>query len=48
MVTHDLHEAFTLGTQVVIMNEGRIEQFATPEIIRANPANEWVAKFIEI
>lgn len=48
MVTHDLHEAFTLGTQVVIMNEGKIEQFDTPETIREKPANDWVAKFIEI
>lgn len=48
MVTHDLHEAFTLGTQVVIMNEGRIVQFDTPEIIRAKPANEWVTNFIEL
>lgn len=46
MVTHDLHEAFNLGTQVVIMNEGRIEQFDTPENIRANPANEWVKEFL--
>jgi osmoprotectant transport system ATP-binding protein len=46
MVTHDLHEAFTLGTQVVIMNEGKIEQFDTPEIISAKPANEWVKEFI--
>jgi len=46
MVTHDLHEAFTLGTQVVIMNEGRIEQFDTPDTIREKPANEWVNNFI--
>ncbi len=48
MVTHDLHEAFTLGTQVVIMNEGRIEQFDTPETIRTKPANEWVREFISL
>lgn len=46
MVTHDLHEAFSLGTQVVIMNEGRIEQFDTPQNIRANPASEWVKEFL--
>ncbi len=48
MVTHDLHEAFLLGTQVVIMNEGKIEQMATPEIIKSNPASDWVKDFITI
>jgi len=46
MVTHDLKEAFTLGTRVAIMNKGRIEQCDTPEIIRGNPANEWVSQFV--
>jgi len=45
MVTHDLKEAFTLGTQVVIMNEGRIEQYDTPDNISEKPANEWVKEF---
>lgn len=48
MVTHDLREAFTLGTHVVIMNEGRIEQYDSPEIIREKPANEWVREFITV
>ena len=48
MVTHDLHEAFTLGTQVAIMNEGRIEQYAEPEFIKANPASGWVKDFITL
>ena len=46
MVTHDLHEAFSLGSKVVIMNEGNIEQFDTPENIGQNPANEWVKEFL--
>lgn len=46
LVTHDLNEAFTLGTHVAIMNEGRIEQYETPEIIMGKPANEWVKEFI--
>jgi len=46
MVTHDLKEAFTLGTRIVIMNNGRIEQCDTPGIIRKNPANDWVNQFI--
>jgi len=48
MITHDLHEAFTLGNVVIIMNEGRIEQMDTPEIILNKPANEWVKKFTAI
>ncbi|MBW6490823.1 MAG: ABC transporter ATP-binding protein [Lentimicrobium sp.] len=47
MVTHDLHEAFTLGTQVVIMNEGKIEQFDKPETIKTKPVNDWVTEFIK-
>lgn len=46
MVTHDLHEAFSLGSQVVIMNEGNIEQYDTPQNIQQNPANEWVKDFL--
>ena len=46
MVTHDLHEAFELGTKVVIMNQGEIEQYDTPDEIRKNPASEWVEDFL--
>ncbi len=45
MVTHDLHEAFTLGTHVVIMNEGKIEQYDSPETIIEKPLNDWVKEF---
>ena len=48
MVTHDLHEAFTLGTQVAIMNEGKVEQFAEPGFIKANPASGWIKDFITL
>jgi len=47
MVTHDLREAFTLGTKVVIMNQGKIEQYDTPLNIKSNPANDWVVEFIQ-
>ncbi|MBW6481379.1 MAG: ABC transporter ATP-binding protein [Bacteroidales bacterium] len=47
-VTHDINEAFLLGTRVVIMNLGIIEQCDTPENIRKNPANEWVKNFIRV
>lgn len=47
-VTHDINEAFLLGTRVVIMNDGIIEQCDTPENIQKNPANEWVKNFIMV
>ena len=46
MVTHDLNEAFSLGTDVVIMNNGKIVQADKPENILANPASDWVREFV--
>jgi osmoprotectant transport system ATP-binding protein len=46
-VTHDIDEAFLLGDQVVLLEEGgHIVQKGTPEQILAEPANEFVATFI--
>ena len=45
-VTHDQTEAMTLGTRIVVMKEGRIQQADTPEMIYDNPANLFVAGFI--
>lgn len=46
-VTHDIDEAFLLGDQVVILQEGAvIAQQGTPEEIIAHPANDFVAHFI--
>ena len=46
-VTHDHEEAFALADRVAILNEGRVEQFATPEQTQANPASEFVRNFLE-
>lgn len=46
LVTHDIHEAFKLGTKVMIMNEGKICQFDTPQNIIRNPADEFTAALI--
>jgi len=46
MVTHDLNEAFSLGTVVVVMNNGKIVQADKPENILANPASGWVREFV--
>lgn len=48
LVTHDINEAFALGTSIAIMNEGVIEQYDTPENIRKNPASEWVKNFVTV
>lgn len=45
-VTHDIREALKLGTKVIIMNEGRILQYASPETIINNPADEFVESLI--
>ncbi len=46
-VTHDQDEALELGDSVAVMNEGRIEQVATPADLRAKPATPFVAEFLE-
>jgi thiamine transport system ATP-binding protein len=45
-VTHDVAEAFAVGTLVAVMREGRIVQVATAEQLWAAPADAWVARFI--
>ena len=45
-VTHDQVEAMTLGTKIVVMNEGVIQQAAKPLEIYYYPANKFVAGFI--
>ncbi len=46
LVTHDQEEALEVSDQVAVMNEGRIEQFASPETIYDNPATPFVFKFL--
>ena len=45
-VTHDQIEAMTMGTRIVMMREGVVQQVGTPREIYANPANTFVARFI--
>lgn len=45
-VTHDQTEAMTLGTRIVVMNEGEIQQADTPKNLYDNPINRFVAGFI--
>ncbi len=46
-ITHDINEAFKLGDRVAVMRNGMIEQIGTPEYILENPANAYVAEFIQ-
>ena len=45
-VTHDQEEAMTLGQQVAVMRDGRIEQSGPPLDVYARPVNTFVARFI--
>jgi glycine betaine/proline transport system ATP-binding protein len=45
-VSHDLDEALKLGTRIAIMEGGRVVQYARPQDIVLNPANEYVADFV--
>lgn len=45
-VTHDMDEALKLGTQIAILDEGRLVQCGTPEEILRAPANDFVRTFI--
>ena len=45
-VTHDQTEAMTMGDRIAVMNEGKIQQIATPLEIYHHPVNRFVAEFI--
>jgi len=45
-VTHDQVEAMTMGTRIVVMKAGEIQQVAPPQHIYDHPANRFVAGFI--
>ena len=46
IVTHDPEEALTLSDRVLIIDDGRISQYAKPDEIVHRPENEFVRKFI--
>ncbi len=45
-VTHDQTEAMTLGTRIVVMDQGVVQQVASPQALYDEPANMYVAGFI--
>ncbi len=46
LVTHDQEEALSLSDRIVVLDEGRVQQIATPEEAYLRPANRFVADFL--
>ena len=45
-VTHDQTEAMTMGSRIVVMKDGIMQQVSTPQDLYQNPVNRFVATFI--
>lgn len=45
-VTHDVFEAAKMGDRIALMDEGELQQLATPSELVENPANEFVDNFL--
>jgi sulfate/thiosulfate transport system ATP-binding protein len=46
IVTHDQEEAMEVAGQIVLLNEGRVEQVGSPRDLYESPANEFVMSFV--
>jgi glycine betaine/proline transport system ATP-binding protein len=47
-ITHDLDEALKIGDRIAILGpDGRVRQIGTPEEILADPADEYVRRFVQ-
>lgn len=46
-ITHDLDEALRIGDRIALMKDGAVVQIGTPEEIMIQPANSYVARFVE-
>lgn len=46
-ITHDLDEALNIGDRIILLKDGEIVQIGTPEEILTQPADNYVARFIE-
>lgn len=47
LVTHDVNEAFIMGTRICLMHEGNIAQLGTPADLLFTPANDFVRAFFD-
>jgi multiple sugar transport system ATP-binding protein len=45
-VSHDQLEAMSMGDRIVVMNDGAIQQFGTPQEVFDRPKNRFVASFV--
>lgn len=46
-VTHDISEALKLGTKVLVMDKGAVQQYAKPDELLRNPATDFVKQLVE-
>jgi osmoprotectant transport system ATP-binding protein len=47
LVTHDLHEALLLATDVAVLRRGRLEQVAAPATLVSDPATDYVRMLLQ-
>jgi sulfate/thiosulfate transport system ATP-binding protein len=45
-VTHDQEEALEVADEIVVINDGRVEQIGSPDELYDKPANDFVMKFL--
>ncbi|MBV9691007.1 MAG: ABC transporter ATP-binding protein [Ktedonobacteraceae bacterium] len=45
-VSHDIQEAFKLGEQIAVLDQGKLIQLGTPVDLLAQPANDFVRKLV--
>lgn len=48
MVTHDQEEARAISDEIVVMNQGRVEQVGTPETLIHEPKSDFVSDFLDL
>lgn len=46
-VTHDINEALKLGSRVMVMDQGKVVQLASPREILEHPKTEFVRKLVQ-
>lgn len=47
IVTHDLEEAFLLADKILLLKDGEVQQFGSPDEIRNQPSSDFVRSFVE-
>ena len=46
-ITHDITEALKLGTKVLVLDKGEIQQYDVPKNICSNPKNDFVKQLLK-